>query len=224
MILRFCMRLLPALAAALLQVSSPVVAAGDPTDGHTHAEDEAVAATAGPPMAEADGSLYEVVLELVDDHILLWVDDRATNAPATKARLTVSIGGKDLPVQPVEPGTFRVDLPDAPTQAFAVALAIESPAGADLLETTLRPAEAPAEAHDHPLDWRSAAIGAGAVLGIFLLAFAGSNYSLVPVLSKGLAVLGACKDNTNTHLAKTKLRLTCLVTIESNSHVTGVFF
>lgn len=163
----------PWLFAALVFLPAPAHAAGDPTDGHTHAGEEAVTAAAGPPTAEAEGSLYEAVLKLSGDHILVWVDARATNAPAADARLTVTIGERDFAARPVEPGTFRVDLPEPPTQPFVVALAIESPAGADLLEASLRPAGDDAQPHAHAIDWRSAGIGALAVLGFLALGFVG---------------------------------------------------
>ncbi len=163
-------RRLAALAAlALALIILPAHAAGDPTDGHTHADEAATTAASGPPIAEADGSQFEAVLELAGDHMLIWVDDRETTAPAPAGtRLTVTVGERDLAVQEIEPGTFRADLAGPHTEPFVVALAVEAPTGADLLEATLRPAPAGGD-HHHPLDWRSAAIGAGAVLLMLLL-------------------------------------------------------
>lgn len=169
------MRLMAGVLACLaLAFASPAArGGGDPTDGHSHAEDEAATVIAGPPTTEADGSIHEAVLELVGDHILVWIDDRATNAPVSGARLTVSVDGRDLPVRAIEPGTFRIDLASVPSAPLAIALAVESPAGADLLEATLRPIADAASAHGHAVDWRSAAIGAGAVLGLLVLMLLG---------------------------------------------------
>jgi hypothetical protein len=158
------------LAMLLIVLAAPGHAAGDPPDGHIHAGEETVAPGAGPPTAEADGSLYEAVLELAGDHLLIWMDDRATNAPAPPGtRLTVTVGERDLAVRSIEPGTFRAELPELPAVPFVVALAVESAAGADLMEATLRPVADGADEHHHALDWRSAAIGAGAVLLVLLL-------------------------------------------------------
>ena len=166
--------LAPAAVAALLLAAPPAIAAGDPTDGHVHG-DEVVAADAGAglPTGEASGEQFEAVVELAGTQLTVWIDDWASNAPIAGAAVTATVNGVDLRLAESVPGTYGATLSRPIATAALVGLAIEAAGRADLLEVTVPAPAAGAQGHHDHIDWRSAAIGAGAVAGLLLFGWLG---------------------------------------------------
>lgn len=153
--------------AALL---APTVSVAHEGEDHG-AEPGAVAAAA--PTAAATSDRYEAVLRLTDGQLRLYLDDYRTNAPVTRARVGALIGGRELRLPEIEPGTYAAPTGQPfPAGETEIGLSIEAAAGADLLSATVTvPAATVADDHAH-FEWRPFLIGAAAMLGLVLLGLA----------------------------------------------------
>lgn len=133
----------------------------------------ALSPAAGPPVATAEDGRYEIVAQADGRHLKLWLDDWASNAPVVGARVVATIGGRDLPMRPLAPGDFALDLPALLTAPTPIGLAIEGPHGPALLNAEVTPPARLAADAAHGFDWRAALIGCGIVLVFILLAALG---------------------------------------------------
>lgn len=83
--------------------------------GHNHGED-AVAAmpnTPASPRMVMESTQFELVGELAEKNLHLYLDDYATNLPITNANLELEILGERLQAEPEGDGVYHIHLPQA---------------------------------------------------------------------------------------------------------------
>lgn len=121
-----------------------VFAGGDPSDGHTHAEDAPpVPAQPDAPRAETATTEFELVTALESGVLTLYLNDFASNAPIANAQVEVELNGENKTAKPGAPGIYTLALP-ALKQPGQHALTISVTAGerADLLALMLESGKA----------------------------------------------------------------------------------
>jgi len=122
---------------ALVSVIVPVNA----HEGHDHGDADKVAPiTSAFPRVAARSDLYEVVGILRDGQWSITVDDAKTNAPATDAKLQVTVGdGQAVDAVATRPGSFSLPQPKQLGAAADVIFSVTGKAGDDLLVDTFTP-------------------------------------------------------------------------------------
>ncbi len=185
-----------------LTLACPVGIAALAQEGHEGHNHGPAVAEAGPtllPRASVVGDLFEVVAEIANGNLIIFVDDPMTNAPVQDA--TVELVGESGSVfaTPVGPGLF-VSKAFAPKPAtYNLMLSIESAAGSDLLALKLvvPQAEPPAGAGS-PLLWvvigqSTAALAAlaGVLLLFGFVQARRGRWSPVVALPGGFTLLGS---------------------------------
>jgi membrane fusion protein, heavy metal efflux system len=118
-----------------------------------HGGDEAGEATgeAAPalPRFEAANERYEVVGRVQSDELKIWLDDFATNAPITGAKIEVSVGGRKVVAELEADGTHAIAFPEADKRgSYPISLSISGAGAPVLMGGTLVIGEE--EAHSEP--------------------------------------------------------------------------
>ena len=103
------------------------------------------------PRAVATTADFEVVAELHDKHLLVYVDRHASNEPVVGAKVEVDGAGLQGLASESAPGIYVMNLAAAlPPAKHALTISIEAGDTADLLTATLDTSQAlPAETHAH---------------------------------------------------------------------------
>jgi len=171
---------------ALLTLANTASAHG----GEDHG-DQPVAAMAGATAsAEATSERYEAVIRIVDDRLTVWLDDYRSNAPIAGAKLSASIGDREVALNESEPGTYRAaDNIEFPVGKTEIGLIIQASGGDDLLSSTLDLPKPEAIAV-HGFAWRAFLIGAATAMGGLLLALFSLRFvARRRAIMAGLAIL-----------------------------------
>lgn len=146
------------------------MAGGDPSDGHTHADEPPPAPVqASAPRAESATPDFEVVSVLENGRLTLYVNDFATNTPITKAQVEVEMGGTSSQSKENAPGIYSLALPALSTPGkHALTVSVTEGERSDLLLLTLEtlPA-APVQAGRASFAWPWLA-GAGGLIAVWL--------------------------------------------------------
>ncbi len=106
-------------------------------DGHDHSgHDHGAPAVTGPsllPRATATGDAYEVVAEIANGNLIIFVDDPETNAPVKDA--AVELIGENVSVfaTQVGAGLYLIESFASKPDTYNLMLSIDGPAGTDLL-------------------------------------------------------------------------------------------
>lgn len=90
----------------------PLANAGD---DHDHDAPSLSAAQPALPRLAISGEQFELVGELSSTQLTLYIDWRATTAPAAGAKLQLQLNGQPLSVAEAAPGTFVANLPESLT-------------------------------------------------------------------------------------------------------------
>jgi cobalt-zinc-cadmium efflux system membrane fusion protein len=135
------------LASLVLLLITPISSA------FAHGGDEAGEATgeAAPalPRFEAANERFEVVGRVQSDELKIWLDDFATNAPITGAKIEVSVGGRKVAAELEADGTHAIAFPEADKPgSYPISLSISGAGAPVLMGGTLVIGEE--EAHSEP--------------------------------------------------------------------------
>lgn len=151
-------------ALAILMAPMASWAHGGEDHGDAPAPVAAVAGVATGPRAVAVSALFEVVVALDGNTLVLYVDDYNTNAPVTGATVEVDGGGVSGKATETAPGVYSIVAPSlAAPGAYPLALTIEAGDAADLISAALTvkvPPVAAGVTHTHA--WSEYAVWAGA--------------------------------------------------------------
>lgn len=118
-------------------------------EGHDHGDEAALAPAQALPRFAVQGEELEVVGVLATDTLVIYVDQRADNAPVTDLALEVEVQGWKGVAEPDGLGAYRLALPagalGAPGSHLPLSLSLSNEAFADLLLAELVVPAAPAE-------------------------------------------------------------------------------
>ncbi|MFC4172442.1 efflux RND transporter periplasmic adaptor subunit [Microvirga sp. GCM10011540] len=105
--------------------------------GHDHGAPPTAVTTSNPRVTAQSGA-YELVGVLRGERLGLYLDRFGSNEPVTDARITVSIGGRDVDAAPAPDGTYAVAAPEFTGEgALELVFAVTASSGDDLLIGTL---------------------------------------------------------------------------------------
>lgn len=166
-------------ASTCLLLTCAVRAGGDTSDGHSHGAEATPAAPtiSSTPRVVMESSQFELVGALEGQHLHLYLDDYASNAPVTDATLELEINGQRITTAAETDGSYHATLPQPlPEGTHPVMATILAGNASDLLTGQLEVHPAETDTHDHAaatstgqfLPWL---ISAG-VIGLALLVFA----------------------------------------------------
>ena len=115
-----------------LAIPGSLAALAQGHEGHDHGA-PAVAEPSLLPRATATGDVYEVVAEIANGNLIIFVDDPDTNAPVRDA--AVELIGKDVSVfaTQVGPGLYLIKSFASKPDTYDLILSIDGAAGIDLL-------------------------------------------------------------------------------------------
>lgn len=143
-------------------------------EGHDHGDEAAQAPAQALPRFAVQGEELEVVGVLAADTLVIYVDQRADNAPVTDLALEVEGQGWKGVAEPDGLGAYRLALPagalGAPGSHLPLNLSLSNGAFADLLLAELVVPAAPAET---VVDTGSGGVWLGAALLLATLGGAG---------------------------------------------------
>ena len=101
------------------------------------------------PRFEAANERFEVVGRVQSDELKIWLDDFATNAPITGAKIEVSVGGRKVAAELEADGTHAIAFPEADKPgSYPISLSILGAGAPVLMGGTLVIGEE--EAHSEP--------------------------------------------------------------------------
>lgn len=151
-------------ALALLAGAVAMPALAGP--GHDHGDGAAPTTVAAPalPRFETSSDRFEIVGRVDGDDLRLWIDDWATNAPATAARVELTIGARKVAATANPDGTYGASLPEHDVPGtYPVTIRITGAGAPAMLGASLVISAEQAEAHadEMPL---GLILGGGALL------------------------------------------------------------
>jgi hypothetical protein len=127
------------LLVTLVALPLPILAGGDSSDGHSHAEPAPILVSQSvPPRAVTATEEFEVVAALEGKKLWVYVDRFDSNEPVVNAKVEIEGAGLKGVASETTPGTYLLDVA-TPLQSAKHPLTISVEAGdsVDLLTATL---------------------------------------------------------------------------------------